>query len=222
VSKRAPPRVIAFEEGATPVPVARPPKLARSVFHVASALLALALIRVLPGRVWLAATAGAFALAAWTMEIARRRSSRANTWLMRMFGPVAHDHERHRTNSSTWYVTALALLAAFAPLRGAELGVLVLGIADPAAGLVGRRFGRTRLRADRSLEGSLAFFVTGFGVSFAWLVATGDGASSAAWLAAIAGLTGAVTELAAGRRFDDNFVVPVSIAAVVGVWLTQR
>lgn len=214
------PLSLPFAEGAEATPVARPTNVARSLFHVGSGFLSLTLIRLLPGRGWLLAIAGAIALWAWSMEFGRRRSPTLNARLMRAFGPVAHAHERHHTNSSTWYVTALALMAAFAPLRAAELAVLVLGLADPAAGLIGRRFGRTRLTANRSLEGSLAFVVVGFAASFAWLVATGASAPSALWVALVAGLSGAVAELASSRRFDDNFSIPVSVAAAVGATLT--
>ncbi len=208
------PAALPFED-ALSTPISRPTNLARTGLHVTAGALSLALIRLLPGRGWLFAVAAAFAAWAWSMEFGRRRSPVLNAKLMRFFGPVAHLHERHQTNSSTWYVTALALLAALAPLRAAELGVLVLGIADPAAGAVGRRFGRVRIGAERTLEGSLAFFVVGGLGAFAWLVATGAAPASAVWLAVIAATSGAIAEVVSSRRFDDNFAIPVSVAAVV-------
>jgi dolichol kinase len=195
---------------------ARPSNHARSVFHVASGAFALALIRFVPGRGWLLAAAATFGAAAWSMEIARRRSARVNDRLMRLFGAVAHADERHRVNSSTWYVTALVLLALFAPRYAAEIGVLVLAVADPAAGFVGRRFGRTRFASGRSLEGAIAFLVVGAGAAFAWLAAaSGVPAARAAALALIGAAAGAVTELRS-TRIDDNFSIPVVVAASVG------
>jgi dolichol kinase len=213
------PLLLDFAEGAASTPIARPPNVVRSLFHVLSGVVSLTLICVLPGRGWLFAAAAAFAVFAWSMEASRRISPAMNGRLMRFFGPVAHAHERHHTNSSTWYVTALALLAAFAPLRGAELGVLVLGFADPAAGAVGRRFGRTRLGPSRTLEGTLAFVVVGGGVAFAWLVLTGAAAGHAWWVAGIAAAVGAVTEVASSRRFDDNFTIPVVVALAMAFTL---
>jgi dolichol kinase len=203
-------------DAAVPVPHAvRPTNLVRSAFHVASGGVALAALRLLPGRGWVVAVASAFAVAAWTMEISRRRSVAVNERLMRLFGPVAHPSERHRVNSSTWFVTALLLLGAFAPSSAAEVGVLVLALADPAAGLVGRRFGRTRLRAGRSLEGTLAFLGVAALASFAWLSGAGGLATSSALILAVAGgSVGAVTELAS-IRLDDNFTIPVSVALAV-------
>lgn len=206
---------VPFHAGEAAAPVSRPTNIARSLFHVASGFVALALIRVLPGRAWLVAAAGAFAVFAWTAELLRRRDPAVNGKLMRFFGPVAHAHERHQTNSSTWYITALLLMAIFAPMQAAELAVLVLGLADPAAGVIGRRFGRTRIRRGRSLEGTLAFVVTGFVASFAWLALAGGDGAHRVLLAAVAAVTGAVAELVAGERIDDNFAIPMSIAATV-------
>jgi dolichol kinase len=187
----------------------------RSVFHLGSALFALGLMHLLPGRAWLVGVSAAFAVSGWTMEIARRRSVAVNERLMALFSPVAHPHERHRVNSSTWYVSALLVLALFAPVRAAEVGVLVLGVADPAAGLIGRRFGRTRLIAGRSLEGSIGFVVAGALAAGGWLAVTGPLPLPSLAIVAFAGaVTGALAELGS-TRLDDNFTIPVSVTAAV-------
>jgi dolichol kinase len=207
-------------EEATPVVSAQPVRATnytRSIFHVCSALAALALLRILPGRPWVIAVSAAFAVSGWTMELSRRRSPAVNARLMALFAPVAHPHERHGVNSATYYVTALLLLALFAPLRAAEVGVAVLGLADPAAGLIGRRFGRTRLRANRSLEGTLGFAVVGALAAAAWLgFVHGVPLPGLGVLAAVAGVSGALTELVS-TRLDDNFTIPVAVAAAVAV-----
>ncbi len=193
----------------------RPTNVARSLFHVLSGVVALAAIRSVPSRRWLVGAAGAIFVAAWAMETSRRRSEAINERLMRLFGPVAHAHERHRVNSSTWYATALLALALFAPLVAAEIGVLVLAIADPAAGMMGRRFGRVRFASGRSLEGALTFLVVAFAVAFAWLSLAGAVPLSARLMLAAGGaVAGAVTELGA-VRVDDNLSIPLVVAASV-------
>lgn len=194
---------------------ARPANYKRSFFHVLSGLFALGLIVLLPGRPWLIAASGAFALFAWTCEIGRRRSERMNAVLMRLFAPVAHAHEAHEVNSSTWYVSALLLMALFAPLHAAELGVIVLAFADPAAGLIGRRFGRTRIRPGRSLEGTLAFVAAGTAAAGAWLVFHhGASLSTAALVAGAGAVAGAVAEIVV-TKLDDNFAIPVAATTAV-------
>ncbi len=196
-------------------PVSRPTNYTRSLFHLGSAAFALVLLRVLPGRGWIIAVSAAFALSGWTMELARRRSPAANARLMALFAPVAHPHERHGVNSATYYVTALLLISIFAPLRAAEVGVVVLGLADPAAGLIGRRFGRTRLRANRSLEGTLGFVVVGILAAAAWLAIVHPlPLPVLGLLALVGGVAGALTELLS-TRLDDNFTIPVAVTAAV-------
>jgi dolichol kinase len=196
---------------------ARPQNLKRSLFHVASGLTALALLRFLPGRAWLVAASGAFAVFAWTCEIARRRIPAVNARLMRFFAPIAHANEHHEVNSSTWYITALVLLALFAPLRAAEIGVLVLAFADPAAGFVGRRWGKTRIASGRSLEGTLGFVVAGVLAAGAWLAGVhGLTLASAAIVAAAGAVVGAVAEIVV-RKVDDNFAIPVAATTAAAI-----
>src|SRR5688500_5542899 len=91
--------------GPDPVVPSRPPNAARSLFHLCGGLFALSAIQVLPDRASTIAMAALFAVGAWTMELSRRGNPRVNDVLMRLFGPVAHPHERHRVNSATWYAT---------------------------------------------------------------------------------------------------------------------
>ena len=197
--------------------VARPANYTRSLFHVASGATSLALMQLLPGRSWMIGVSLALATAAWSMEAARRCSPAVNDFLMRLLGPIAHAHERYRVNSSTWYVTALVILAAFFPLRDAEIGVVVLGLADPAAGFIGRRYGRTRLRAGRSLEGTLTFALVGALAALAALSAFHPLPWSSRIALALAGaVAGAVAELVS-IRFDDNFTIPLTAAVAASI-----
>jgi dolichol kinase len=95
----------------------------------------------------------------------------------------------------------------------ALVGFLVLGWADPAAGIIGRRFGRTRLVHGRSLEGTATFAIVGTTVAFLalWLWHP-ELTPLKALLVALAGaVPAAVAELYA-RRIDDNLAIPVTAA----------
>lgn len=195
----------------------RPTNIPRTIFHVASGALALTFLRIMPSRGWLIAAAAAFAAFAWTCEITRRRSAAINERLMRFFGPVAHAHEWHKVNSATWYATALILMALVVPLPAAEVGVVVLAFADPMAGFVGRRFGKHRLASGRSLEGAIAFAITGAVASFVCMTIAGTFASSSRIaLAALAGVVGAIVELFV-ERIDDNLAIPLATSLALAV-----
>lgn len=201
-------------------PPARPANLKRSFFHVCSGLFALALLRLLPSKDWLIGVAAAFAVFAWTAETARKRSPAVNARLMRLFSPIAHAHEHTDVNSSTWYITALLLLAVFAKREAAEIGIVVLAFADPAAGTIGRRFGKTKIRANRSLEGTLAFIVAGTITAGAWIfLAQHATLGAAAIMALAASIIGALAEIFI-TKLDDNFAIPVAATTAAALAMT--
>ena len=197
---------------------ARPPRpmnRARMIMHVGMGTGATALTVLLPSRAWLVALPLVVGVAAWTAEFMRVRSARVNELMMKLFGSVAHDHERTRVNSSTWFVTGLLLIAVAFPRAACTAAVMSLAVGDTAASLVGRRWGRTRLRSGRSLEGTAAFaLVAGVASTLVLRGAYPMAWAQAALMGAVAGVTGAVTELYS-ERLDDNFSIPVTVAAVL-------
>jgi dolichol kinase len=203
------------------LPSLRPTNYTRSLFHVTSAAVAVVIIELTKNPLAIFFVALAWGLSAWTAETLRRVSPGVNARLMRLFGPVAHPHETHRVNSSTWYATALVFLSATQSLVLCALGVAVLGLGDPAAAWVGRRYGRIKLMHGRSLEGSLAFVAVAMVACFAVLLGFHGAMSLSAMavVAASAAVAGALAELVS-KRLDDNFTIPVSAAAgaVLALW----
>ena len=204
------------------VPSLRPTNYARNLFHVGSAAVAAALILWVSSPSVLVAIAVAWAGFAWSCEVSRRLSPAVNRALMRFFGPVAHPHETFRVNSATWYATALLALSLTRSDLLCVVGVVVLGVGDPLAALVGRRFGRIRLVHGRSLEGTLAFAVGAALATFAVLATffPALGLPRAAAVAASGAVLGAVAELFS-LRVDDNLSIPLSAAAgaALAAWL---
>jgi dolichol kinase len=201
------------------VAAARPENLFRSAHHAIASMGALVLLEwvLTPQSAVIAATA--FAAFAWTLELTRRAWPAWNAVLMRALGVIAHRHEHTTVNSATWMGTGLALIAPFFAQPTLALALVTIGLGDPAAGFVGRRYGRHILVNDRSLEGSLAYVVVAFLAGWAalaiWHPALGELAVASA---AVAAVSGAVTELFC-RRVDDNFAVPVVVALAVGLVL---
>ena len=203
------------------VPTLRPTNWARIGFHVSSAAIALLLFEVVLGRTGSIWATASFAAMCWGLEAGRALSGRMNDALMRFpfFRWIIHPHEVHRVNSATWYATALALLAVVAPDVAAVSALAVLGVGDPAAGLVGRRWGRHVIHGGRTVEGTLAFVAAATIGAFAVLLACHPvaGAPALFAVALVAAIAGAVAETLA-QRIDDNFLVPVVAAGAA--WLT--
>jgi dolichol kinase len=197
-----------------PAPSLRPTNIPRTIFHSGAAAVAIAAVLTLPSRAWLVAIPGTFAVYAWSMETARRKSPRINEALMRFYARIAHPQERYRVNSATWFGTALVILALFATRPAMLAACAILGVADPIAGVVGRRWGRHRLRNGRSLEGTLAFFAAGAIAAALGLGAVGAGSVGVVLaVAAACAFAGALTELFS-TRLDDNLTVPLAVGAV--------
>ncbi len=206
------------------LPSLRPTNYTRNIFHVASALIGVLFAELLPLATdwgfWLVAViAIGVALSGWSMELGRRMSARVNDFLMWAFSLVSHPHEAHHVNSATWYVTSLALLSlTFNPLV-CGVALTILGFSDPAAAIIGKRFGKHRLANGRSVEGTVTFILVGA------LTATGTIAlfhgDVALWRAALiafaAATAGGLTELFS-TRLDDNLGIPVSAGVVA--WAT--
>lgn len=200
------------------LPRLRPTNYHRNVLHVGMGLFALTSILLLP-RLGIQIIISGIALFAITAESLRRVSPAVNAAMMRMFHKVAHPHEHFRVNSASWYTMALAILAFSASTMACAVAVIVLGLADPAAALIGKRFGRIKLRGGRSLEGSAAFFVVGL-LAAAAVIALffpGYGGAEILAFAAAASLLGALAEVLSGPWLDDNFSVP--LASALGIIL---
>ncbi len=199
-----------------PAQVVRPANVARNLLHFGSGITALLVLQLAPNRGWVMAMGAAFFALAWTLEYTRRQSGQWNNVLMRILGPFAHAHERTQVNSATWYSTALFVIALFGNLMAASVAVMVLGAADPVAAQVGQRWGKVRLTANRTLEGTLAFFVTGTAIAGATLLVCYPSLTGVETVlfSLVAGLAGAVAELVS-RRVDDNLSIPLATTAAV-------
>ena len=153
----------------------------------------------------------AAAVVAIALEIARFRSDRLNRGLMKLFGPLTKTAEGRAVFGSTWMLAATAICIAVIDRPFAILALYFLSLGDPAAALVGERFGSVRI-GKKSLEGAAAFFAVAVAIGsilLAGVVETtyplmliGAGAAALAELTPLAGL-------------DDNFKVPLVAGGVM-------
>lgn len=177
----------------------------RKAFHAFNAVTIAALLAVLaPSRGVAVAVLGAMVAAAFAADLLRLTTPTANALFFRAFGKLASPREAKGIASSTWYAAGILLVVAFFPRDVAITAVLVLGLCDPAAAVLGRRFGR-RPFLGGTLEGTLAFFAV-----CALIVGLRHG-----WPVAI--VASAAAALAERRSWplDDNLTVPVVCAAVI-------
>ena len=87
----------------------------------------------------------------------------------------------------------------------ASVGIVVLGFGDPAAAIIGRRYGRVKLVNGRTLEGTATFVAVGTLVATSWLAVVWGMDPALALLGFFGALAGGIAELFS-RRVDDNLV----------------
>ncbi len=195
------------------VPELRTTNYKRSLVHASSGIVSFVCLEWFMSRPAIMILTSTLLFFVVLAETTRRFSPAINTALMKVFSPIAHPHEFHRMNSASWYAIALFILAFTASTMACSLAVLVLGFADPAAAMVGRRFGRIKLRGGRTLEGSLAFVAVAMVVSMVVITTLYSqiGIGAALGIALVAGVFGAVAEIFSSRWLDDNLTIPVAV-----------
>jgi dolichol kinase len=195
----------------------KPKNYARNVFHVGMALSGVLTYAFLLERPAVIAVTGSLVGLFFVMEFMRRRSE---VWNRRFvegaFRHIARPGEAHQVPAATWYALAIFLGAIFLPKDALLLGALSLGFGDPAAQIIGKRFGRRKLVGQKSVAGALAFVAVTALVSALYLALAlpADHALRAplpaALLPLLLGFVGATTEAFSGR-IDDNFTIPLAV-----------
>ena len=111
------------------------------------------------------------------------------------------------------YASACLTALCFSP-RVASCAFTILILSDTSAALIGRRWGRHRFFNGKSLEGSLAFLLTGWIIAACFCLAGGlPDATIAVWLGGVA--VSCVAEFFNEQiHLDDNFTIPLLFGAV--------
>ena len=138
-------------------------------------------------------------------DVVARRAPWVNRFLVRA-------EEQVRESAMTPFAIAVLLTILAVPKLAALIAIYTLAIADPLAAIIGIRFGRRRVAANRTVEGSLTFL--GATISVAALVlhwGTGAAPLVIAGVSAAIGLAAVACELLP-LRIDDNLTIPIVVA----------
>lgn len=172
-------------------------------------------------------------LAAIAVEIARRRSLEVNRRFIFLFGALLRGNESSDLTASTYFLVAASTVFLLCHRSAAALALVFAAVGDPAAGMVGERWGKTWLTREgsahsppglrltrevspqvkgKSLEGSLAFLGACLVAGLA-LVAITD---LVLWQA-VAGAFCATAVEFLSLRVNDNLSIPLVTAGVVSL-----
>lgn len=149
------------------------------------------------------------------VDLARYYHKPTSDWFYRWFGWLLRRHERDeqrkRLNGATNVLIASSLCVLIFPKVLVVTALSILIISDSTSALVGRRFGK-RPFLSKSLEGTLAFFITAVVVVF--ITPKVEGLPLEYGIGVIGAAVAAVAE-SAPLPIDDNLSVPLSVGAVM-------
>lgn len=179
---------------------------ARKAIHAGLSLVAATVVLVCEP-VTAAAVLAAATMAALTAELARRLSPAVARVFDRL-GSLLKPREATGLTGATLLSVGFTVTAVAFPGAPALAGILLAGLADPAAALAGRRYGRVRYPGGKSAAGSGAFLVVALVMGLALGLAPGTAILVATALTAVEAFT---------LPIDDNLYLPVAGAALVMV-----
>jgi dolichol kinase len=188
---------------------------ARPLFHVLSGL-GLAVFIVLSPRDAGLIGIGALLLICIVVESLRLVLPVCNRLFLAWVGPLLKETEVGRPTGVGYFLAGAWIVLLVFKQEIAVAALVILAVGDPAAAVVGRRWGRTRI-GKKSLEGSFGFFLAAMGTG--WLL-QGLWPGLPYSLFAVGVLAGTVVEFLP-LRVDDNLVLPVATGLAmetVSVW----
>ena len=166
---------------------------------------------------------GTFAVLNVLIEIAVFRQVPYVTPLYKkLFGKMARESkpgEFRFSGAPPMYASACLTALCFSN-RVASCAFAILILSDTSAALIGRKWGRHRFFNGKSLEGSLAFLLSGWIIAACYCAAGGlTGGTVAIWLAGVA--VSCIAEFFNEQiHLDDNFTIPL-LFGVVAQWLPR-
>lgn len=149
------------------------------------------------------------------VDIARKYSQGFHDFYDRVLGNILRHHETREGGFSytggTYIVLAFLLCVLVFPKPVAITSMFIVIIADSMAALVGMVFGRHIIRKGKSVEGSVAFFLTGILIVLFSPKLTEYAVEF--YIAVVAVVVTTFIELVP-TKIDDNVIIPLSFGIV--------
>ncbi len=143
-------------------------------------------------------------------DVLRMIGPKSRRLYWRLFGWMSKKRElKHEFTGASYMLVGSLLVVLLFPKNIAVTALIFLTIGDPTACLIGTFFGRIKTMRNKTLEGTLAFILSGFLVS---LLVT----EMPVIYKLIAVVTAALVEMLP-IKIDDNFTVPISAGFVLGL-----
>lgn len=151
------------------------------------------------------------------LDIMRQKNPGLNRATHRIFGPFMRNYETNHLSGMTYLYAGCMVLLLFRDVHIVTLTLLFLAFGDPIASFFGIRYGKDRIIGNKTLQGTMAAFVTCAIVAAVYCYFNNLMTERLLIVAPLSGLIGAVAEVAPVGKLDDNFTFPVISGALLAL-----
>jgi len=144
------------------------------------------------------------------IETIRLHLPEVNRLFFHYFHSLLRGEEKKKLTGTAYFLGGVLLSILLFDVDIALFSITILTVGDPAASTIGKRWGRYRIKG-KSLEGSMAFFITTVVVGLI-LQRLWPGLPAAVIIAGA--VTGTLTELLS-TKVNDNFLIPLTAAGAM-------
>jgi dolichol kinase len=143
------------------------------------------------------------------VDFKRFKSDRLNRKFERYFGPLLRKSERLSFSGLPFYALGVGVSCFAYSENTATLAILFLIFADPMASIFGVYYGKDRLLPNKTLQGTIAAFITCFVVTIIYLSIIQVQSHNIIIFTFLVSIFGALSELLSAFNIDDNLTIPV-------------
>lgn len=149
------------------------------------------------------------------VDFKRLSNPKINQAFEKYFGPLLRKSERLSFSGLPFYALGVGLSCFLYPEKVAILSIMFLVFADPIASVFGVYYGQDRLLPNKTLQGTIAAFITCFFITMTYLFCLGVNSSNVVLFAFFSAIAGALSELLSAFNIDDNLTIPVVSGVVI-------
>ncbi len=181
----------------------------RKLWHIGTGLSGLTIYKTLQlEQKYMASALLIVAAMAFIVEFSRAKSEKLNQLVLIAMGPFMRESERNGMSGFPFYALGTSLSLFFFSEKIAILAILFLIFSDPISSVFGVLYGKDKILPNKSLQGSLAGFITCYLISLIYLLGHGVDDYSLIWFAMFSAVIGVFSELLS-VFFDDNLTIPL-------------
>ena len=176
----------------------------RKIIHISSSLIAFGVL-VLDRDVYIPILIS-LTILMLSFDFLRIKSDFISRYYYKFFSIFTRNSEKKQITGASFVFIGSLIVSLLFEQKIAFIGILVMSVSDSFAAVFGILFGKTKL-FHKSLEGSLAFFISTFTILFI----TGFGIVENLIISFIA----TIAELFATYKYNDNILIPLTTCLAI-------